>query len=221
MTEEEIKAMQKENADMKASNETLTKENGDFKDSNTKLGEDIKERDLKIEEQAKQAKEQGDNFKKLRDMTKEEKELLSEQELGILARQEKLETDQAEFQKRQGEMTAKERTARIENLANKFAKGNKDLVAQIKINLSKLDPAYLEKATTEEELTPFIDSALKMTGAGAGADPLRMAHNEGGGFGEVTKTDDYSGTKEGKDLSGMMGLSQATPEGIKAVEAGQ
>lgn len=220
MNEEEIKKMQAENTKLKADLETATAEVTTLKADNTKLGADITERDTKITKLTGDATERAHQFKKLKDMTEAEKELLSEKEKELLIRQEKLEDDQAKFSKDQGERTAKEKTERIEQLATKIAKGNKDLVAQIKINLTKLDPALLEKATTEAELMPHIDSAFKMTGVTAPTGDVREAHNQGGFGAGAESKDDFSGTKEGKDMAGAMGLKQATPEGVKAVEAG-
>lgn len=196
---------------------TLTTENEEFKTSNTKLGEDIKERDGTISTLKQNAKEQGLNFKKLRDMTKEESDLLSEKDKEILQRQEKLEEDQAEWQKGQAERDKKQKDQTIEALATKMAKGDKELISQIKINLGKLNPELLTKAITEADLTPLVDNAFKMTGAGIGPDALRSAHNHGGETAPVETKDGFGATKEGKSLAGAMGLSQATPEGEKAI----
>jgi hypothetical protein len=214
MTPEEKKKM----ADLEAKVATLAKENEDFKTSNTKLGEDIKERDTKITELKTQAGERAEQFKKFKDMTDAEKDLLTEKEKELLLRQEKLEEDQAKFQQETAERNAKDRSERIEALAEKFAKGDKDLKEQIKINLGKLNPELVGKAVSDVELTPFIQDALNLTGAGANPDPLRDAHNHEGAGAPVSPVEGFGATKEGKDLSGAMGLSQATPAGVKAIE---
>ncbi len=187
----------------------LTKENAEFKDSNTKLGQDIAERDTSIAELKANAKERGEQFKKLKDMTEAEKDLLTEKELELIKRQEIIENERAEEKKTNQEREAKVKEQTIENLANKFAKGNKDLAAQIKINLGKLNPALLEGAITEQDLVPHVESAFRMSGIATSADPLRTAHNADGNPAPINSETDFSTTKEGKDLAGAMGLSQA------------
>ena len=78
MNEEEMKAkiaaLEKENADYKAGSDTLTQQ--------------IKDKDVEIATMRDKAREQGLNFKKLRDYTDAEKELLTEKEKEIIERQE-------------------------------------------------------------------------------------------------------------------------------------
>lgn len=218
MTEEEIKKMQAENATLKTQVETLTKDNGEFKESNTKLGEDLKAKDTEIGTLKTQAGERAEQFKRFKDMTDAEKDLLTEKEKELMQRQDKFEEEQAQFRKETEDRNKKERDARIETLATKMAKGDADLKAQIKINLTKLNPEALSKAQTEEELTPYIQDALNMTGAGAPADPLRSAHNTEGAHAPIKREGDFADTSTGKELAGALNLSQATPEGQKAVE---
>lgn len=202
--EEEIKKL-------KEDNEKLLKENGEFKTSNTKLGEDLKVRDESITQLKKNAQERGEQFKKLKDMSEAERELLSEKEKELLLRQEKLEEERAQDLKTQKDRDEKQKNYVIDNLANKMAKGNKDLAEQIKINLGKLNPELLKDAMTEQDLAPHIDTAFKMTGVSSQPDPLRTAHNTDGSGAPIKSENDFSETKEGKDLAGALGLSQATP----------
>lgn len=204
--------MEEEIKKLKAENEALKKENEEFKDSNTKLGEDLKQRDTEIGTLKANAKERGEQFRKLKEYTEAEKELLSEKELELLQRQEALELEREEDRRIQKERDEKSKNYAIDNLANKMAKGNKDIAEQIKINLGKLNPALLEGAITEQDLAPHVESAFKMTGISNTADPLRTAHNADGGNAPIKSDNDFSETKEGKDLASAMGLSQATPE---------
>lgn len=214
MTDEEKQKM----ADLEAQVTALTKENNEFKESNTKLGEDIKARDIQITDLKTQAGERAEQFRKFKDLTDAEKELLTEKEKELMIRQDKFEEEQAQFRKDTEERNKKERDARIDTLATRMSKGDKEIAAQIKINLGKLNPEALNKAQTEDELAPYIQDALNMTGVGAPADPLRTAHNMEGRNGEVKKEDNFADTSTGKELAGALGLSQATPEGQKAVE---
>lgn len=220
MTEEEIKKMQEENAKLKKDNENLVKENGEFKTTNTELDKTNKSKDETIAVMKKNAQEQGANFKKFRDMSEAEKDLLSEKEKEILQRQEKLEEDRAKDLADRAEHDKRIRTQTIDNLATKMAKGNKDLIDQIKINLGKLNPELLNAAITEQDLTPLVDSAFKMTGTQTTVDPLRKAHNTEGEPAPIDSNADYSKTKEGTDLGKAMGLNFAKPEEKIAPAAG-
>jgi len=80
-------------------------------------------------------------------------------------------------------------------------------MAQIKINLGKLNPELLDKATTEEELAPYVQDAFGMTGASAGADPLRQAINADGLPARVEGEKDHADTKDGQDLGKALNLS--------------
>lgn len=192
--------------------ETLTKERDDFKTSNIKLGEDLKTRETEIGTLKVNAQKQGENFKKLRDMTEAEKELLSEAEKNLMMRTEKFEEEQKKDREARDARDKKTRETTINNLATKMAKGNKELVEQIKINLGKLNPELINGALTEEELTPHVDAAFKMTGAGINANPLRDAHNAEGQGAPIKRDNDFSETKEGKDLGAALGLSFVKPE---------
>jgi len=210
MNDEEKAKMKK----LEEENAKLLKENGEFKDSNTKLGEDLKTRDERITTLEKNAKDQGLNFKKLREMTEAEKELLSEKEKELLQRQEKMEEDLAKRDAENLARDAKVRETTISNLANRFAKGNKDVADQIKINLGKLNPE-LVKGITEEELTPHIESAFRMTGVMNTSNPLMDAHLRDGLPAKVDGEKDFAESKDGKDLASALGLSQAIPEAGK------
>lgn len=185
----------------------LTKENGELKTSNTKLGEDIKERDTKITTLEENARERGQQFKRFKEMTDAEKELLSEKEKELMQRQDALEEEREKDRKDREEFNKKQKDATITNLANRLAKGDKDLAEQIKINLGKINPELLNNAQTEEELTPFVTDAFNMTGAGnTQGDSLRNAINTDGLPAKVDGEKDFADTSDGKQLGSMLGL---------------
>lgn len=202
MNEEEKKkmlALEKENTELKQQVNDLGVEKG-------KLITDLGEKDTIITTLKTQAGERAEQFKKFKDMTDAEKELLSEKEKELLQRQDQLEEDRKKDLAERAEYNKKIKDATIENLAAKFSKGDKDLAEQIKINLGKLSPELLEKATTEAELTPYVQDAFNMTGSGAGADQLRTAINADGLPAKVDGEKDFSATKDGQDLGKAMGL---------------
>ncbi len=190
----------KEIETLKAKNTALEAENKEFVTTNTDLAKTVE--DLKAH-----TKNQADNFKKLRDMSDAEKELYTEKELELMKRNEAIEEQQVLFKKEQDEFKQKQKDAIIENLVTKYAKGDKELASQIKINLGKLNPELINPAITEAELTPHVESAFNMLGIKQSPDALREANNYSGGVVEVKSENDFSNTQAGKELAGSMGLN--------------
>ncbi len=190
----------------------LEKENKEYKDTNTTLNDQLKGKDEDIATLKQNAKKQGENFKKLRDMSEAEKAEYTEKELELMKRQEEFEIKQEQDRQDRLAFEGKQRQVVIDNLANKYSRGDKELAEQIKINLGKLNPELVNPAMTEVELTPFVESAFNMLGVIQKPDALREANNYTGGTAEVKSDKDFADTKEGKDLAGMMGLSQAKVE---------
>ena len=118
-----------------------------------------------------------------------------------------LEEEREKDRKDREEFNKKQKDATITNLANRLAKGDKDLAEQIKINLGKINPELLNNAQTEEELTPFVTDAFNMTGAGnTQGDSLRNAINTDGLPAKVDGEKDFADTSDGKQLGSMLGL---------------
>jgi len=163
-------------------------------------------KDTEISTLKNTAKDQALNFKKLRDMTAEEKELLTEKEKELMARQEQFEEKLAEQATREAEFRTKQREELITKKAMELARGDQKIANEIKVHLSKFKD--VENANLESELTPFFEMASKMVDIPK-ADPLNSAHNQGG-IGATIETDtNFADTTEGKSLANAMGLSQA------------
>lgn len=163
------------------------------------LSTQVAERDGKILTLEDNAKKQGENFKKLRDMSKEEKELLSEKELELLKRQEEVETQALSIKEQQDKFFQDQRASVLKNLVNKHARGDEELAKKIEFNLSKIKDSEL--AMNEESLTPIVKDAFNMLG-GEVTDAVRMAHNERGGTQDYKAPENgFADTQHGKDLS--------------------
>lgn len=207
MNDEEMKA---KIVELEGKVTTLTKENEDYKAGSTEFDKQLKEKEEAIAKLKEDAKNQGLNFKKLRDYTEAEKELLTEKEKEILERTEKMEEDAKKFREEQEGFTKKQKDALIDSLAMKKAGGNKELADKIKITLNKLNG--IDALMTEAELMPEIDFAFNGLGIQTKTDPLNEAHNTGGGTGEYKSDGSFAETSEGKSLAGALGLSQAQPD---------
>jgi len=210
MNEEQMKA---KIAELETKVSTITKENEDYKAGATEIAKQLKYKDAVIEDMQTKARERGEQFKKFRDMTAEEKELLTEKEKELMQRQEALEENHKKFQEDQSNFTKKQKDALIDTLAMKKAGGDKELAEKIKITLNKLNG--LDALSTEAELTPEIDFAFNGLGIQTKPNPLTEANNWGGDTVTAPTGTDHSTTPEGKELANALGLSQAAPEANK------
>jgi len=167
----------------------------------------------KLTESEEARKYQGQNFKKFRDMTAAEKELLSEKEKEVILRQEKLEEEQKNFFEEQ-------RQTKERNIKAVETKLVQELVGEDKTLQDKLFYHYnriADKAETPEEI------ALKMQDAYAilardipSVDPLRRASSYRTGGGSPDRTTGggdkkFSETEEGKGLASAMGIAIDPP----------
>lgn len=208
--------------ELETANATLTTEKATVETKVATLNASVEQKDKDITLLKEKAIEQGKNFKLLRDMTKEEKDLLSEREVELLQRQEALEearkTDveaREKFQKDQKESI-------VNNLVTRLSRGDKEIADKIRVNLSKIN-GFDAAAITEEAIKPFAQDAFNMLGpVTPKVDPLMEAHLAGGGTAEYKPSDNYAETKEGQDVAKGLGLLQANPEAQKAAaEAGK
>ena len=177
----------------------LETENTGLKTTNAELTTQIGEKDSKITELNDHLAEKGRQFKALRDMTKEEKELLSEKELEILERQEKVEKDAADLKAKQDGFFQEQRQNIVKNLVNKYARGDEELAKKIEFNLGKIKDSEL--AMNEEALAPLVRDSFNMLGNEV-PDAVRQAHNERGAGADYKPTENgFADSEKGKQLS--------------------
>lgn len=165
------------------------------------LGAMIAEKDAKIVDMTNHAREQNSNWKKFRDMTKEDKEALTEKELELIQRNEAVEERAKELEEKQNSFLKDQRQAKVKELVKQYSKGDEEIAKKIEFNLSKIKDADL--AIHEDALAPLIKDSYNMLGSEV-HDALRTAHNAGGGTADAPKTADFTATEEGKALEGAM-----------------
>lgn len=172
----------------------------EFKVSNEKLGKDIKKKDDIIDQKNKDIIGTRQQYKKMSDRSKEELDLLSDAEKEAITRQENLEKNYETLKKETEERSAKEIGARKAALIKKYVGNNPDLTKKMEENLSKLNPALLEKAITDEDLAPHVDSAYQMLGT-LRPDPIKAVLGFNGGEAPIDgETKSFVDTAEGTDL---------------------
>jgi hypothetical protein len=208
--EEELKQAKEKITELEGKVTTLTKENTDYKAGADEFTKQMKEKDTLIEDMQVKARERGEQFKKLRDYSKEEQELLTEKEKELLLRQEALEENNKKFQEDQNNFQKTQRDALVDSLAMKKAGGNRDLADKLKITLGKIKD--IETKITEADLTPEIDFAFNGLNIQTTPDPLLDANNQGGAGANFTTDTGYADTADGKSVASALGLSQAQPE---------
>jgi len=162
----------------------------------------LSEKDAKIEDMARHAREKSEQFKKLRDMTTSEKELLSEKELELMKRQEGIEEISRKTAEDQQAFRQEQRASVLKGIVNKFARGDIELAKKIEFNIAKIKDSDL--AMTEEMLAPIVQDGFNMVGVAA-TDAVRNANNQGGSVPEyASDAPNYANTPEGQELSAMM-----------------
>lgn len=179
----------------------------------TKLTGTVKDKDLIIEQKNKDIVGARQETQTLKKLTEEDKKAMSEAEIRLHNSQLKLQEDMETFAKTQNEARVKEVTSRQEAIIRKMSGGREDIAKAMRENFAKLDPALRDKATTEEEITPLMNSAYEMLGAlKPSAIDTNINADGGAPGGEGGKKDDFSTTEGGKELLKAMGLPTEDPK---------
>lgn len=196
-------------------NTTLQTDLGKAKTDLTASTKAVKDKDAIITQKnddiVKLRNSSKDEYKKLEDRTQEEKDKLSEAEIEIIKRQEKLESDTQAFQKLQADAAKKDLDARIDRTVGNLAGKDKELAQKIRDNYGRIMDSA--KASTDEEVAKVASEAFNMLGVPK-PDGARGALGGGGngaadgGVGNENNTG-FAESQAGKDLSKMMNLPDA------------
>lgn len=198
MTEEEKKKM-------KDLEDSLAAEKKAREDAETAHAKEIEKKDALIEQKTRDIVGARKEYKKLSDMTEEEKKGMSAKEMELQKRQEEHEAEVAQFKKDQSERDQKEIEARRERAITKIAGKDPELQGKVKGAFSKI--VDHDKAQTDEEIEAIATSAFNMLGIPK-SDPVRDVMNGGGGGAPDGNGggSNFADQKAGKDLSAAMGL---------------
>jgi len=168
------------------------------------------EKTSRITELEGHLQKQAQNFKKLRDMTEEEKSQFTEKELALKAEMEAHQEEQQKFRQEQEDFRKAQKESNINSLIEKYARGDKEVADKIRNNLTSLKD--FDTAETIEVLTSLTTKAVNMLGKEE-ADPLLTAHNTGGNPSNVGGGEkDFATTEAGKSLAEKMGLVVEEPK---------
>jgi hypothetical protein len=205
MTDEEKKKFK----DLEDANKKLSDDLKKATDSITDLNKKIVDKDLLIEQKNNDIISVRKNYKKLADMTQEEKDQLSQAELELKERMEKFEQDQAEFAKKTEEQTKKEVDARKNTALKKLVgEKNPELLKKVLDNFERIKDS--EKALTEEEIGKLANDAYNMLGDEKPNPVLDAMNQNGEAPGDsVIKTDEARLSQ----IATEMGLPAEAPAG--------
>ncbi len=125
-------------------------------DEANKIAEDksktFQEELSKTKEQLSKLENKDFNFKKLRDMTKEEREGINAKEMELLKRQEAIEEQQANFTKQQKETREKELGSYKEEYLDKFAGGDEEMKKKVLFHFNRLADEAITRSDIEKKM---------------------------------------------------------------------
>ena len=170
---------------------------------------DLAEKDKVIEQKSKDVVGARKEYKRLADMTAEEKEALSAKEQELLERQEAHDAKVAQLEKEQADRNAKEKQARVDKAIKAIAGNDTAYAEKLKNNLGRIKD--YDVAMTEEEISKVVNDGANMLGE-ARPNPVTTALNSEGGVVEgKNEGAGFAETEGGKDLAKSMNLDIAEP----------
>ena len=208
MNEEEIRALK----------EAKEKAEADLAEANKKvdtLTATVAEKDRVIEVKNQDIIGARKQYKKLSEMTSEEKEALSAKELELQERQEKMEAETEAFRKEQAEIRQKEVDSRWENAIKKRVGDNAEHAETLRKNMKSF--VDHDKAMTEDEIASLADRGLNLFGD-AKPNPINQALNSSGGApngGGAGAGAGFAESEAGKGLADSLGLDLTPPAETK------
>lgn len=197
---EELEAQAKTAAEEK---EKLEADNKELTETNTGLVKTVEEKDEIIKKKTKDVIGARQKYKKLADMTEEEKEGLTAKELELQERQEAQDERQEKFETDQKEIAQNQRKDSVKTALSKHI-GDPELLEKATKHFESIKGS--DEALTSEEINGFVDTAINMLGD-AKPDPIHQVvnHDDGDTAGGGTKKD-FAESDAGKDMSDKLGL---------------
>lgn len=170
----------------------------------------IKEKDEIIARKNKDIVGARREYKKLADMTEEERSALSERERELLERQEQLEEDKRKSDEERGKREAKERADTLDRLIEQKVGSNEELAERVKGNIDRIKDA--ETLTTATELEALVGDAYNMLGEPA-PEGVEAVIGFDRGNAPDQRESDFADSQKGKELANRMGLAQSQDQG--------
>lgn len=207
MTEEEIKKLQEDKK--KAEDELASlkaKSEADIKAKDDELAKSK----TRIAELEDISRKQSNNFKKLKDMSEKEKELLTEKEREILERQEKLEEDQKKFFESQEAEKKKNSESARDRFISLYAGSDPAKKEKILTQYNR----FVDAEDNEEAIAKKVKDAATLSGFATSGDndPVLLAVNKSGSSGVRDEGTSFAETEDGKGLAKALGINIEAPK---------
>lgn len=185
---------------------TLTKTKKDLETAQAA----ITEKDAIIEQKTKDIVGIRHENTKLKELTKEEKEKMSQKEIELHDATLALQLKQENFEKTQAESLKREVDARRNRAIDKIV-GTKDPELRKKVEDAFGKIKDSDKAQTDEEIAVYAGQAFNMLGVPK-PDPVREVINGGSGAPAGSEGNGFAEKPEAVALAGLMGLPTQEPK---------
>jgi SMC interacting uncharacterized protein involved in chromosome segregation len=170
------------------------------------LQKTVAEKDVLIAQKNQDLVGQRKQYKKLADMTQEEKDALSQKEIELQERQEVLDEQLRQFETKQTELLQKEVGSRKDAALRRIVGDNKEYAEKIRANFDKIKDS--DKAITDDEVSALMNTAVNMLGDERPS-PVSEALNSYGDAPSSAKAGGFADTPEGQQLAAQMGIAPA------------
>lgn len=189
--------------------ETALKEIEALKAKNTELENNNTKTASELADTKERLRQRGEEFKKLRDMTEEDKKKLTDNELNLLKRQEELDEKAKQLEDNQAKFIKDQRDTIINKYVNEYSKGNKELAEKIRFNFDNTLKAV--DANDDASIAKKASSAFALVKQES-PDLVTSAINEGGRSDDsAINGNGFADSEAGKNLAASMGLSLGKP----------
>lgn len=196
--EAEKAELEKKNGELATANEALTKKNGELETT-------VKDKDAVIEQKNQDIIGARRKYKKLSELSDDEKANMSEEDIKRKEEQDELYERQEAFEKQQADQQKAERESRLNAAIDRYANGDQELATKIKANYDSFRGS--DKASTVEEIGAFVTKSVALMGPDAPKPIAQAGNDQGGNAGNMGGSEkSYADTEAGKSAMKMMGL---------------
>lgn len=202
--DKKIQELEKQLADMGVQIKSI-------QEANTKLVEDNKKKDEVIEQKTKDLVGIRKENTRLKDLTDEEREKMSEKEIELHNTAKALQEQQEQLAKDQQEWKQKEITARVDKAVKGLVGSDQVLIDKVKGNYGRIKDA--EKAESEDEIARLASEAFNMLGVEKPASVSDAMGHDGGSAPGQGSGNNFANSDAGKGLAQNMGLAVEPPAG--------
>ena len=170
-------------------------------DEQPDLAKQIEEKDAEladVKDQLLKLQNKDHNFKKLRDMTDEERDKLTDRETELMQRQDKLEEDQSQW-------SDKLITGHKDDALNVLVGNDEELRKKAEFHYKRI----IDEATTKQEVADKMREAVLLAkgGENMGVDSISRAAGYHSGRGITDTGDKTKLSSEGKGLASRLGIN--------------